>query len=215
MTFWGCCWKCRKKKEIEYLKLLHLPKITEFPPWSQSQAMGVLFTFQPFSLSQWKLQTYGLVFPVHLNAGKRGPSLSYYISQKGLLQDDPQLPGSPVGARNLDFRFARQQPWPQGPPTTRAQIQENCFQGFWLWHASQGWTGKGGKDPKGTDCCSLNLFKGSGGTYSDVERCPQDAKKWKKQVAKPAHSLKGLHQNRLWLVGEGSWSNGAFCFCMI
>lgn len=95
MTFWGCCWKCRKKKEIEYFKLLLLPKITEFLPWSQSQGMGVLFTFQSLSLSQWKLQRYGLVFPVHLTAGKKGPSLSYYICQKGLLQDDPATAREP------------------------------------------------------------------------------------------------------------------------
>ena len=115
----------------------------------------------------------------------------------------------------LAFGFARQQPWPHGPPITRAHIQENSFQGFWPWCAFQGWTGKGGKDPKGIDWYGLNLLKGLGGSYSDVGRCSQGAKKWKKQVAKPAHSLEGLHQNPLWLVGEGSWSNGAFRFCMI
>ena len=91
----GLLLECGKKKEIQYLKRRYLPKMIEFPPWSQSQAMGVLFTFQSFSPSQWKPQADGLVFPVHLTAGKKGASLSYCICQKVLLQDDPATAREP------------------------------------------------------------------------------------------------------------------------
>lgn len=68
----------------------------EFPPWSQSQGMGVLFTFQSFSPSQWKPQADGLVFPVHLTAGEKGARrYCICVCQKVLLQDDPATAREP------------------------------------------------------------------------------------------------------------------------
>lgn len=176
-----------KEKENWMSKTPASSKITEpeFCP-GHSPRLGMFCSHTEHSpLSQSKSQTHGLNFPHIWHQAKWEPVLPTTPAGKG---ETPQR-------RTSLLQRAQQEPWLRGPLTLRAHTVETCSQSFWFWLAIQGWTEAGAEDLHKPRWCRPTLLKGSGASCTDVERCPRDAKKWKRQVTRPGYSLEGLHQH--------------------